>query len=82
MRGIGVAPSPLNKVKFELGVVLVALPLLWLVVERLVDGWVAQLALLLVAGCTAAVWLVLRTRSVLRRLELEQRGVESGAQQE
>ncbi len=79
-KGFGVAPSPLNRVKFELGVVLVVLPLLWLVVEQLVAGWAAQIALLLLAACLAALWLVLRTRAVLR--QLEQREPDGGAQQE
>ncbi len=81
-RGIGVAPSPFNRVKFELGVVLVLLPLLWLVVERVVDGWLAQLVVLLLAASAAALWLVLRTRSVVRQVELEQRRQDGGAQQE
>ncbi len=71
-RGITVAPSPFNTVKFELGVILVLLPLVWLVVWRLVADPLLQFVVLFGAGGIAAVWLVLRTRSVLRKLEMEQ----------
>ncbi len=78
-RGITVAPSPFNKVKFELGVIVVVLPLVWLVVGRLLPNLLAQLAALFVLGSGAALWLVWRTRATLRRLEGER---EHGAQQE
>ncbi len=77
-RGITVAPSPFNKVKFELGVVLVLLPLVWLVVGRLITDSLLQFAMLFGLGSVAAAWLLLRTRATLRRLEAEQ---DSGAQQ-
>ncbi len=77
-RGITVAPSPFNKVKFELGVVLVILPLVWLVVGRLIADPLLQFVMLFGLGSAAAVWLVWRTRSTLRKLEVEQ---ENGAQQ-
>ena len=72
--GITVAPSPFNTVKFELGVILVLLPLVWLVVERLITDTLLQFAVLSGLGGVAAIWLVLRTRSVLRRLKMEQDG--------
>jgi len=78
-RGITVAPSPFNKVKFELGVVLVMLPLAWLVVGRLIAAPLLQFVMLFGLGSVAAAWLVWRTRSILRKLEAEQ---ESGTQQE
>ncbi len=81
-RGLSVAPSPFNRVKFELGVVVLLLPLLWLVVGRLLEGWLEQLLALLAAGGAAALWLVLRTRSILRRLELEHGRAESDARRE
>ncbi len=77
-RSITVAPSPFNKVKFELGVVLVLLPLIWLVVGRLIADSLVQFAVLFGLGSVAAVWLVLRTRATLRKLEAER---DSGAQQ-
>lgn len=66
-RNVSVAPSPLNRVKLELGVVLVATPLVWLMVERsLVDPGL-QLLALAGYGLAALAWLVARTRGVLRR---------------
>ncbi len=78
-RTVTVAPSPFNKVKFELGVILLLLPLIWLVVERLVAETLTEFVLLLAAACLASVWLMWRTRGVLRRLERERK---NGSQQE
>lgn len=78
-RGITVAPSPFNKVKFELGIILLLLPLAWLVVERLVGETIVEFMLLFAMACLAAAWLIWRTRSVLRQMERER---EDGAQQE
>ncbi len=68
-RSITVAASPFNQVKFELGVVLVMLPLVWLVVGRLVASPVLQFAVLFGVASFAAGWLVMRTRNILKKLE-------------
>ncbi len=78
-RSVTVAPSPFNVVKFELGVILLLLPLVWLLVERLVTKTHWQFALLFAAASLASAWLIWRTRGVMRRLEGER---EDGAQQE
>ncbi len=78
-RSITVAASPFNQVKFELGIVLVLLPLAWLVVGRVIAGSLGQFAVLFGLVCVAAGWLVVRTRSILRKLEMERI---RGAQQE
>ena len=70
-RGVTVAPSPFNGIKFELGVILLLLPLGWLVVARLVTDTVTQLMLLFGMASVASLWLLWRTRTVLRRLERE-----------
>ena len=80
-RGITVAPSPLNKVKFELGVVLVLLPLSWLLVSRLFASSLVQFVVLFGLAGMASVWLVLRTRSTLRKRESEQQEQDGGTQQ-
>lgn len=66
-RNVCVAPSPLNRVKLELGVVLVATPLVWLVVERSLADPGRQLLALAGYGLAALAWLVARTRAVLAR---------------
>ncbi len=78
-RTVTVAPSPFNGIKFELGIILLLLPLIWVVVERLVADTLLEFALLLAAASLASAWLVWRTRTVLRRLERER---EDGSQQE
>jgi hypothetical protein len=65
-RGFSVAPSPLNAVKFDLGVILVLGIFLLLVHAKLVSGVGAQLLLLVAYGLASMVWLVVRTRRVLR----------------
>lgn len=60
-----VAPSPLNAVKFDLGLILVGALLLLLVQGRLAltVGW--QLLLLFGYGLLGMTWLLLRTRRIL-----------------
>ncbi|WP_123401062.1 hypothetical protein [Inmirania thermothiophila] len=63
-----IAPSPLNPVKLELGLlVLLALPVALLCVRWLGRG--AGLAVAAAYGAGAALWLVWRTRRLLRALE-------------
>ncbi len=68
-KGITVAPSPFNEIKLDLGVILVIGLLLLLVQERIVDGLLPQLVLLLSYGLAGMVWLVVRTFQVVARLK-------------
>ncbi len=72
-RSLSVAPSPLNGVKFELGVILLVGVILLLVVGRLVADAGTQLLLLAGYGVLGMVWLIVRTRRVLRRRLEEKR---------
>jgi len=61
-KGFGVAPSPLNGVKLELGIALFVGGLLWLAVDSITADLADQLLLLGGYGLVAALWLVLRVR--------------------
>ena len=63
-KGFTVSASPMNSVKFELGVILMVALLFWLVVERLTDD---ALLFLLLYGLVAMVWIVFRSRQVVRK---------------
>jgi predicted neutral ceramidase superfamily lipid hydrolase len=63
-----VAPSPLNEVKLDLAIILVVGMLLLLVQGRLMDGLPAQLLVLASYGVAGMLWIVVRTRKVLRRI--------------
>jgi len=65
--GFGVAPSPFNGVKLELGLLLVAGVVIWLAAESIIASVDGQLLLLAGYGVAAALWLTFRTRRVLRR---------------
>lgn len=64
--GFGVAASPLNKVKFELGIIICMGALLWLAVDSITAHVGAQLLILLVYGLSAMVWLIVRTRKIVQ----------------
>lgn len=66
-RGFSIAPSPLNGVKLELGLILVVGMLLAVVHARIAHGVLAQLVLLGGYGLAAMAWLLVRTHRVLRR---------------
>ncbi len=66
-RRFSVEPSPFNGVKLELGVILVAGGLLAALLERLASGAPAQFALLGGYGVAGMLWILVRTRRVLRR---------------
>lgn len=66
-RRFSVEPSPFNGVKLELGVILVAGGLLAALHARLAGGAPAQFALLGGYGVAGMLWILLRTRRVLRR---------------
>ncbi len=66
-KGFGVAASPLNSVKLELGIILVVGLLLWLAVDSITADFANQLLILALFGGTGALWLVFRTRRTLER---------------
>lgn len=65
-KSFAVAASPFNAVKLSLGVMIVVGLLLVLVTGRLTSSTPTQLLLLVSYGVIAAIWLVHRTRVVLR----------------
>ena len=70
-KGFGVAASPFNGIKLELGICLVLGVCLWLAADSITADEGAQLLLFWAYGLLSMVWLVLRTRVVLRRCEAE-----------
>ena len=66
-RDFGVADSPFNGVKIELGFAILLGAILWLAADSITANEVTQWLILLVYGLLGMVWLVLRTRAVLRR---------------
>ena len=70
-KGFGVTASPFNGVKLELGLCLMLGALLWLGADSITANEGAQLLMLLIYSLLAAIWLVLRTRVVLQRCEVE-----------
>lgn len=64
-RGVTVAPSPLNGVKLELAIILFLGIVVWVVHYRLPVLW-AQFALLGGYGFAAMMWLLWRTRRVIK----------------
>lgn len=78
-KGLTVAPSPLNEVKLDLGIILAVGVLLLLVQERVVDGLPLQLLLLLSYGLSGMVWIVIRVRRVMAKIERERRRVPDDA---
>jgi hypothetical protein len=73
-KGFGVAASPLNSVKFELGVILCVGALLWLAVDSITADLGRQLLILVAYGMAGMVWLIYRTRRVMARLNPEEPG--------
>ncbi|RUQ35831.1 MAG: hypothetical protein EKK71_11075 [Candidatus Competibacteraceae bacterium] len=79
-KSLSVAPSPLNEVKLDLGVILVVGVLLLLVQGRVVDSLSLQLLLLASYGLLGLIWIVVRTRRVIARLARERDQSLHGAQ--
>ncbi len=71
-KGLTVAPSPLNEVKLDLGIILAVGVLLLLVQGRVVNGLLLQLLLLVSYGLLGMGWMLIRVRRVLARFEREQ----------
>jgi hypothetical protein len=64
-KGLTVAPSPLNEVKLDLGIILTVGVLLLLVQGRVLDSVLLQLLLLASYGLLGMLWIVVRTRRVM-----------------
>ena len=71
-RGFGVAASPFNGVKLELGICIVLGLLLWLGADSITANEDTQLLILLAYSLSGTIWLVMRTRAVLQRCATEQ----------
>ncbi|MDH5327861.1 MAG: hypothetical protein OEZ68_06620 [Gammaproteobacteria bacterium] len=65
--GFGVAPSPFNAVKLELGVILVLSLCVWLAAEFITANDFVQLLILSGFSVAATVWLILRTKVLLSK---------------
>jgi Na+(H+)/acetate symporter ActP len=66
-KSFGVAPSPFNVIKLELGIIIVVCLLLLLGVDSITHNTLIQLALLFVAGVLSMVWIVWRTHILIKR---------------
>ncbi len=75
-----VAPSPLNEVKFDLGIVLVVGGLLLVVVARISDDAWTQVLILLAYGLLGMIWIIVRVRLVVGGIERS--GIGHGSEQE
>ncbi len=67
-KGMTVAPSPLNEVKLELGIILVVGGLLLLVQGRIVESLSVQFLVLACYGFLGLGWIVIRTRKVMAEI--------------
>jgi hypothetical protein len=79
-RGMTVAPSPLNEVKLDLGIILAVGLLLLLVQGWAVDGLPLQFLLLSSYGLLGMIWIVVRVRRVVAKLEREREQLPDGPQ--
>lgn len=70
--GFTVAASPFNAVKFDLAIILFVGVLLLIVHGSLSANPLVQLALLFLYGLGAMLWLLVRTRKIVKQLESEQ----------
>lgn len=66
-----VAPSPLNEVKLDLGIILTVGVLVLLVQGRVIDSLSLQFLLLLSYGLLGMIWIIVRVRRVMAKLERE-----------
>ena len=71
-KGMTVAPSPLNEVKLDLGIILTIGGLLLLVQGRIVASLLAQLLVLASYGALGLLWIVIRTRRVMAAVARDQ----------
>lgn len=66
-KGFGVEASPFNTVKLDLGFVIIFGIVLWLGIDFITASIGIQLLLLAGYGLLCAIWLVVRTRRILKR---------------
>lgn len=67
-KGMTVAPSPLNEVKLDLGIILAVGGLLLLAQGRVLDSLLLQLLVLVSYGFIGLIWIVVRTRQIMAKL--------------
>jgi len=65
--GFTVAASPLNPVKFELGIILFIALFLLVVIPTVVNSTFYQFAILVAYGLIAMAWLIVRTRRLINK---------------
>jgi hypothetical protein len=70
-KGFGVAASPFNRVKMELGMAIFLGFVLWLAADSITASIATQLLLLVGYGLISAGWLVFRTRRVVQQLDVQ-----------
>jgi hypothetical protein len=78
-KGMTVAPSPLNEVKLELGIILAVGVLLLLAQGRVLDSLLLQLLLLTSYGLIGLIWIVVRTRRVMAKFTRDQEQYVNGS---
>ncbi len=66
-KGMTVAPSPLNEVKLDLGIILAVGGLLLLAQGRVLDSLLLQLLVLVSYGLIGLIWIVVRTRQIMAK---------------
>jgi len=65
---VTVPASPLNAVKLDLAIILFLSVLVWLLVSYLVEGIFIQILYLAGFGLVSMLWLIVRTRRVLKSI--------------
>lgn len=68
-KGITVQASPFNAVKLDLALILIVGIVVLVAHERLVENQLGQLAILGGYGLAAMLWIVIRTRRVLKKID-------------
>lgn len=79
-KGLTVAPSPLNEVKLDLGIILAIGVLLLLVQGRALESLSLQLLLLLSYGLLGMLWIVIRVHRVMTQFDRERGRNQDGPQ--
>ena len=68
---LSVNPSALNPVKFELGIIIFVTLLFWAAVHISIVEPITQIVVLFLYSMLAAVWIVLRIKSIMKKLARE-----------
>ncbi|NMQ18206.1 hypothetical protein E4P82_02745 [Candidatus Competibacter phosphatis] len=79
-KGLTVAPSPLNEVKLDLGIILAIGVLLLLVQGRALESLSLQLLLLLSYGLLGMLWIVIRVHRIMAQFNHERERNQDGPQ--